>query len=153
MKLRKADRAVLEVIDDLLADYWDDEDDEDHKRNRKAWSSFFERVGLDGAKAKQRSNGISVKEAIKVFQGVLGKRLVLPAGNPSAAWFIALQNRLNQSGVTAALAAEAAKAAGAEWRGPIKAESIIRQCDTLLSEASVSATVAQRVEAADMEDL
>ncbi len=98
----------------------------------KGWSAFYERVMAAEIKP---ACVLSVKAAIESFRGVLGGRLVLPAGNPGAGWFSQMQKRINSSGLTVPLCLEAARLAGLEWKGPIKAESIIRQADVLLSEA------------------
>jgi predicted NBD/HSP70 family sugar kinase len=76
--------------------------------------------------------GIGVAAAIDAFRGVLGPRLVLPP-RPGPSWFAPLARRLGDMGVTVDDCKRAAEVAAERWRGAIKAESIIRQCDVLLS--------------------
>ncbi len=130
--LRKADLEILaEAAQELDAVFRD-------KKLREQWASFYQRVELARlAPPKKPSVSISVNGAIEIFRGVLGKRLVLPAGNPGAGWFAPLQKRLNDSGLTKEHCEAAAKVAAVMWKGPIKAESIIRQCDVLLSDANM----------------
>lgn len=87
---------------------------------------------LRGAK---KPKGLAVGAAIEAFRGVLGDRLVLPP-NPGPGWYAPLARRLSDMGVTTADCRRAASVAGERWRGYIKAESIIRQCDVLLSEVN-----------------
>ncbi len=134
LRLRKADLEVLATVDSLL------EGDQFRGfpysgKQMKAWTSLYERVLKAELKPrKSKTATISVSDALNCFRGVLGKRLVVPAGNAGPAWWSQLQNRINASGLTAPLCTEAARIAGDQWKGPIKGESIIRQADALLSD-------------------
>jgi hypothetical protein len=120
----------------------------------KQWEALYERVKAAVDKPKRTpGEGISVARAIEVFRGALGRRLVVPAGQPGREWYIQLQRRISASGLTEALAKRAAEIAGAQWRGSIKAESIIRQADTLLSEGNLSVMGQAPDDAGDMSDL
>jgi hypothetical protein len=102
---------------------------------------------LRGAK---KPKGLAVGAAIDAFRGVLGGRLVLPP-NPGPGWYAPLARRLADMGVNADDCRRAAAEAGQRWRGMIKAESIIRQCDVLLTaETSVGSKSGAPLE---MEDL
>jgi hypothetical protein len=134
MRLRKADREILAVIDS----YVESDSGAMSPNQMKAWTSFYERVLRDELKGpKKRGGGLTVADAVKVLQGVLGRRLVLPAAFPRCgqSWYVQLQNRINASGLTAAHLTAAANVAADQWRGPIKAESLIRQADVLLADA------------------
>lgn len=105
---------------------------------------------LAGAK---RPKGLAVGAAIEAFRGVLGNRLVLPP-NPGPSWYAPLARRLADMGVTADDCKKAAEVAEERWRGAIKAESIIRQCDTLLSAFDGdTGTIFSQAKPAAMEDL
>lgn len=128
--LRKKDLEILAAVDEvgLSLDF--------SAKQMKLWSSFYERVLAAEMKPRKKASGLTVAQAIEIFRGALGRRLVVPAGTPGPEWFIALQRRINSSGLTAELAKAAAETAGATWKGSIKAESIIRQADTLLSDSN-----------------
>lgn len=150
IRLRKADLEILAIADAVM--------DGRHGRvgsaHSRAWSSLMERVTAAEMRPRKPKPSISVNAAVTAFRGVLGNRLVMPAGNPGPGWWSQLQSRLNASGMTEALCTEAARAAGSAWRGPIKAESIIRQADVLLSEAGAEANApAAPQEVEDMQDL
>lgn len=153
LTLRKADLEVLAVVDDMLEGQ---RHDGLTPAQWKAWSSFSQRVQAAEMKPKtKRGAGLKVADAVEIFRGVLGRRLVLPAGQPGPVWYIQLQNRINASGLTKEHLEAAAKVAAAQWRGPVKAESIIRQCDVLLSDANLEMlglTVPEPI-TVDMEDL
>lgn len=138
LRLRKADLEVLATVDSLL-----ETADGLTGKQMKAWSSLYERVLTAEMRPRKSKPALSVVAAIECFRGVLGKRLVVPAGNPGPSFWAPLQNRINASGLTPDHCTEAARAAGFAWKGPIKAESIIRQADVLLSEAGALANVPQ----------
>lgn len=132
MRLRKSDRELLAAID---ARYEDGQlfTGDGEGSLAKLWSSFYARVLDEELKKSRKETGYSVRSAIEAAKGVLRSRLVLPAGKPSVVWFVQLQNRINASGLDEALIIKAATAAGEQWRGPVKFESLIRQADTLLA--------------------
>lgn len=90
---------------------------------------------LDKAEAP-KDTGVDVKVAVAAFEGVLGSRLTKPMG---AVWGI-MQNRIRALGLTEEDCTKIAKAAAAEWRGPVKAESLVRQAETLLQGTGTSST-------------
>ncbi len=134
--MRKADLDIIAALDEEVTNG----NGRLSPKQIKDWVSFHERVlKAQLAPKKKKGSGISVAKAVEVLRGVLGKRLVLPASWPNAGplWFIPLQNRINASGLTAAHIEAAGKVAAAQWRGGVKAESIIRQTDMLLSDANM----------------
>jgi len=153
--LRKADRDVLASVNAFVESVGVDTAHLD-KKQLKQWAGFYERVlsaELAPKKGKDGS-GVSVRRCIEIFRGVLSRRLIMPAGEPSQWWFIRLQNKLNASGITEELAKKAAEVASVEWRGNIKVESIINQVDSLCSESTTSRLGSQLKEAAeDMDEL
>jgi hypothetical protein len=149
LRLRKADLEILALVNTEIhsgAIDWDKE--------YKQWDSFYRRVLASQKPKDKTASSLSVRAAIDIFRGVLGRRLIVPAGSPPPSWYITLQNRINASGLTPALAKAAAEMAGASWKGAIKAESIIRQADALLSEGHVE-TLSRSLpeEAKDMDEL
>ena len=133
--LRKADLEILALADE----YMTSGTGALSNKQEKLWSAFYERVLAAEMKPKKKGGGLTVSQAVETLQGVLPKRLVLPASwpNPGGQWFAQLQNRINASGLTAAHIKAAGQVAAAQWKGPIKAESIIRQTDVLLSDANM----------------
>jgi hypothetical protein len=97
--------------------------------NRRAIASV--RTKLEASELPVR-RGLPVARAIEAFRGVLGGRLIEPPSSASGV-FAAMQKRLTALGLTIDNCAEVARAAGGAWTGAIKAESIIRQADRLLS--------------------
>lgn len=121
LRLGKAETEWLREVTDAAA-----------HRDKKAAAIL---VKLDRAELLAgRKRGISVAAAVEVIKLALGPRTVLPP-NPTAAWFAPLSHRLAALGVTVDDVRRAAEAAGRRWNGLIKAESVIRQCDVLLSDA------------------
>lgn len=78
--------------------------------------------------------GITAGQLLDEFRVILGARLVLP---PSSAVGVYAQiaRRAEQLGLSIAQWRAVAREAGARWRGPIRAESIVRQADVLMSDA------------------
>lgn len=150
--LRKSDLVALAAANDRM--YVEDRDPQLTKLV-KQWDSFYSRVLAAVNKPKaSKGEGVSVRRAIDIFRGVLGRRLVEPAGNPAPFWFIQLQNKLNASGITEELAKKAAEVASVEWKGSVKVQSIINQADLLLSAHTTSRLGADlKVEAEDMSEL
>ncbi len=150
LRLRKIDLEMLAEVDTVLGALGD----EISSKQLKAWSNFYDRVVAAELKPRRsKPAGISVMEAIETFRGVLGKRLVVPAGQATAMWWAPLQKRISASGLTRAHCEEAARVAAATWKGPIKAESIIRQADTLLSEYQAEVSDLAPLEVEDMQEL
>lgn len=153
--LRKADRDILAVLDQLITTADVDAALELDKRQLRQWTGFYERVlkvELAPKKGKDGS-GVAVRRAIEIFRGVLGRRLILPAGAPSEWWFVQQQNKLNASGITEELAKKAAEVAKTLWRGSIGIESLIRNVDRLLSDSTAEQMGDLKEEAGDMDEL
>jgi hypothetical protein len=102
-------------------------------------------------KGKGRAPGISVRAATDAFRRVLGDRLVLPPSG-AAGVFAAMGKRLALLNLTEDDCEHVARAAAARWRGPVKAESLIRQAETLLSDAP-QGTAPQGTPPLEMEDI
>lgn len=98
---------------------------------------------------KPKTEGLGVKEAVGAFQGVLGDRLILPMG---AVWGM-MQNRIKALGLTVEQCSAIASAAGTQWSGRIKAESLVRQAEKLLTDEGNPSTPRGRRGALDMDDL
>ena len=77
------------------------------------------------------AGGLSVNDAIAAFREVLGNRLVV-LSSYGAGWYAQIGNRLKLLGLTRDDCIRVAKSAAAEWQGPIKAESLVRQAEYLL---------------------
>jgi hypothetical protein len=80
-------------------------------------------------KAKVSGKGLAPQVAVEIFKGVLGKRLVPPL----AGEYGQLAGLLKSKGLNAEQCKAAAAAAGREWKGTVRALSIVRQADKLLS--------------------
>ena len=91
---------------------------------------------LEASEMPVRKTGLSAQVAVEAFAGVLGNRLVQPPRAALGVWG-AMGNRLRMLGLTRGDCVTIAKVAAAAWRGPIKAESLVRQADTLLSGAQM----------------
>lgn len=78
--------------------------------------------------------GVTVTDAITAFRETLGRRLIAP---PFAAVGVLSQmkNRLAALGLTRGDCTTIAKVAAATWRGPVRAESLVRQADKLLAQS------------------
>ena len=80
-----------------------------------------------------RVRGLSPQVAAEAFKEVLGNRLVLPPSGAGGAWG-AMGARIKALGLSRGDCVNIAKAAAADWRpGPIRAESLVRQADVLLT--------------------
>jgi hypothetical protein len=86
------------------------------------------------AAEKPKGAGVGAAVAVEAFREVLGARLIAPLPSARGVW-AQIQNRLNALGLSRMDCVSAAKVAGSEWRGSIKAESIVRQADRLLQAA------------------
>lgn len=106
------------------------------------------------AAEKPRGSGVPAAQAVEAFREVLGNRLIAPLSGARGVW-AQIQNRLNALGLSRMDCVSAAKAAAAEWRGPIKAESIVRQADRLLQAAQLEIPGARGASTApvEMDDL
>ena len=101
---------------------------------------------------KPRGSGVPAAQAVEAFREVLGNRLIAPLSGARGVW-AAMQNRLNALGLSRMDCVSAAKAASVEWRGPIKAESIVRQADRLLQAAQLEIPGAGSQRPVEMEDV
>lgn len=76
--------------------------------------------------------GLSPQDAVEAFKEVLGTRLVAPLGS---VWG-EIGGRIRRLGLSRMQCVTIAKVAKDQWRpGPIKAESLVRQAEVLLSGA------------------
>lgn len=100
---------------------------------RKELSSIVAK--LEAAKKPIDKASFTVPMAVRAIREVLGARIVLPPKYPSCGveWFSPLALRIKQLGLNQDDITEATKAAAQRWKGPIRAESIIRQADKLLT--------------------
>lgn len=76
--------------------------------------------------------GIEYGVLMGAFQEGLGSRLVAPMGGVVGM----MLSRARTLGLTRSDCVTIARAAGAKWQGRIKAESLVRQAEVLLAEAS-----------------
>lgn len=77
-------------------------------------------------------SGTSIREAIDAFRRALRDRLIVPPSS-AGALYARMQQRLSELGISAADCYEVARLAAEVWAGPIRAESLVRQADKLLS--------------------
>ncbi len=105
-----------------------------HERLKQAVLQKMEVSELNLRKPKRARDprGVPLELAMGVFNQVLGSRLIPPL--PTAFGIRgAMQSRLNATGLSLPDCRRIAEAAGARWRGGIKAESLIRQAEALLT--------------------
>ncbi len=98
--------------------------------------SVFEKLELAEMPVK-RGTYLTVTDAIAAFREVLGQRLVAP-GFQAVGVLAQMKNRIQALGLTRADCVSIAKTAGAQWQGPIRAESLVRQADVLMAGAQQS---------------
>jgi hypothetical protein len=135
IRLTKAEReALVHVADTVLLYEHDFTTGKHDQKMLKGWRSLVEKVKAADA-PKDKGCSLSLKIALSAFDEVLGKRLVRPPPGAQAVW-AQLTNRLKALGLTRDDCITVAKAAAGEWRGPIKAYSLLNQADTLLAMAS-----------------
>ncbi len=82
----------------------------------------------------KRGTYLAVNDAVAAFKEVLGQRLVAP-GFQAVGVLSQMKNRIQALGLTRADCVSIAKTAGAQWQGPIRAESLVRQADVLMAGA------------------
>lgn len=91
----------------------------------------------------KKSTCLTVPDAIAAFRWVLGPRLIAPPF--SAAGVLGqMKNRIQALGLTKTDCEAIAKVAGVEWEGQIRAESLVRQADKLLTESQLPLPTAPR---------
>lgn len=91
---------------------------------------------LETAEMPVKSSGLPLAEALAAFREVLGSRLVTPPSG-AAGVYAQMTKRLHALGLSRMDCVTIAKAAGVEWQGRIKAESLLRQGDVLLSSSQL----------------
>lgn len=90
---------------------------------------------LEAAELPVRDScAVKVTDAIAAFREVLGGRLIAPPFG-AAGVLGAMKRRMAALGLSLTDCRTIAKIAGAAWRGPIRAESLVRQADKLLAES------------------
>lgn len=148
MRLTKAERELLDALLDLdVRDLTDDV--RERARFDKARLSLVAKLE---AAEKPRGTGVAVAAAVEAFREVLGNRLIAPLSSARGVW-AQMQNRLNALGLSRMDCISAAKVAGVEWRGAIKAESIVRQADRLLQAAQLELPTNREGISVEMDDL
>jgi hypothetical protein len=101
----------------------------------RAGESVLKKLELAELPVKQRSY-LTVPDAIKAFREVLGPRLLAPRYEARGV-LGQMKNRIQALGLTRSDCTTIAKVAGAEWKGVIRAESLVRQADKLLAGAQM----------------
>jgi hypothetical protein len=76
------------------------------------------------------STATPIRDVMRVFSGVLGRRLIPPPSSGRQIW-AQMQRRVDALGVDLEGCRELAEEAGRRWQGSIKAESIVRQAERL----------------------
>lgn len=94
--------------------------------------------------------GVSISAAMEAFREELGVRLVSPPEGASG-MYSAMSRRLALLGLTKLDCLVIAKAAGTQWRGQIKAWSLVNQAETLLQSANLTPNNEPTVESAPTE--
>lgn len=84
----------------------------------------------------KRASYLTVPDAIAAFRGVLGPRLIAPPFS-AAGVMGQMKNRIQALGLTKTDCETIAKVAGVGWQGQIRAESLVRQADKLLTESQL----------------
>jgi hypothetical protein len=117
---------------------------------RKLYESILTK--LESAALSVKSVGLPVGQAIAAFAEALGSRLIAP---PSGAGIIYAQmsRRIAALGLTRGQCLEIAKEAGHRWVGAIKAESIVRQAEVLMSAEVQSPGRSTPKQPVEMDDL
>lgn len=121
-------KAEQELLTDLL-----NAADSLTKAHQKAKESLLIKMA-ESSKPLEKKSGLTVKDALNVFSGVLRGRLILPPPNASALW-AQMQQRIRLLGLTPLDCTIIAKQAASEWTGQIKAQSLINQAESLLQNA------------------
>lgn len=120
VRFTKAERAVIkELVTEWMAG-----------NDSKTGTSIIDK--LEAAELPVKKSGLTVSDAIAAFREVLGARLVAPPFT-AVGVLSQMKNRIAALGLTRGQCTTIAKVAAAEWRGPVKAESLCRQADTLLA--------------------
>lgn len=102
------------------------------KHGEKLAASVIEKLELSEFAAKKPSHDLTVNAAINAFRGVLRDRLIVPPYS-AVGVLAAMKRRIVALGLTEETCAQVARAAAEQWRGPIRAESLVRQADALLA--------------------
>ena len=104
---------------------------EDSKQLR-GLQSAVEKVEASEFPSKKPPTEFSVTAAINAFRGVLRDRLIVPPYS-AVGVLAAMKRRIVALGLTEESCTQVARAAAEQWRGPIRAESLVRQADALLA--------------------
>lgn len=101
-------------------------------RDRKTADSILEKLEKsEMVKGKGRAPGIPYPKVLEAFRCELGDRLVPPLGGAVGM----MLKRIGTLGLTLDDLHTIAREAGRRWKGRIKAESLVRQAETLLHES------------------
>lgn len=118
---------------------------------REAFDSVLAKLEESERPKDSRGAGLAVTVALDAFKAVLGDRLVVPP-TPGAPWWAQMGKGLKKFGLSKQQCTTIAKTAAAEWRGPIKALSLVNQADVLLHNSQLELPV-KRSGPAEMEDV
>lgn len=151
IRLTKAERTVLR---EALEDWTSVVLTEVATKDKKIVEGILTKLDLSELGLKKKSTGLAVPKAVEAFRGVLGARLIVPP-TPGPSWWAQMSRKLADYGLTEGDCRTVAKVAAAQWQGPIRAESLIRQADRLLSMSQQELPIAAKHPKAgiDMEDL
>ncbi len=101
--------------------------------SRRAALKVIEKI--EGSMKPKKAVGLSPVTAVEAFKEVLGNRLLAPLASANGVWG-SMGARIKALGLSRGDCVTIAKSAKAEWRnGPIKAESLVRQAESLLAAA------------------
>lgn len=98
---------------------------------KKAAESIVVKLAQSEAPQEKLRDYLTVKDAIEAFRSVLDRRLIVPP-NGAGLLFIQMQHKLKALALTREQCVQAATQAGSEWKGNIKAQSILNQAEALL---------------------
>lgn len=129
IRFTKPERDFIRRAVGLLCSPWG----EQTKLTQKLADSVNEKLELSEMPVK-KGTYLTVPDAISAFRSVLGQRLVAP-GFQAVGVLSQMKQRIQALGLTKSDCVQIAKVAGAEWRGPIRAESLVRQADVLMAGA------------------
>jgi hypothetical protein len=117
----------------------------------RAAQSVIDKLEKSTKPKPAKATGLSATVAVEAFKDVLGSRLLAPLPNAQGVW-MGIGRRLAALGVSRMDCVAMAKSAAVLWpKGRIKAESIVRNAELLLSD--VQQELPGTVEASEMDDL
>lgn len=134
IRFTKAEREVIRAaLDDFITEV---------PKPPKAAHTALAKLDLAELPVK-KGTYLTTSDAIAAFREVLGQRLLAP-GFQAVGVLAQMKNRIQALGLTRQDCTAIAKAAGAEWQGVIRAESLVRQADKLLAGSQLALGQGQR---------